>query len=127
MGKSLFSLSGGEKQRVACASATAPNPPIVVMDEPTSNLDTHIIAHLRKIIKKWKQDRKTVIIAEHRLEWLMDLADRVIYIKNGRIINDYTIEQFKKISKERNGYEVELIGGTDLEFSQNGKFLRIDD
>ena len=101
LGKSLFSLSGGEKQRVACASATAPNPPIVVMDEPTSNLDTHIIAHLRKIIKKWKQDRKTVIIAEHRLEWLMDLADRVIYIKNGRIINDYTIEQFKKISKEQ--------------------------
>ena len=101
LGKSLFSLSGGEKQRVACASATAPNPPIVVMDEPTSNLDTHIIAHLRKIIKKWKQDRKTVIIAEHRLEWLMDLADRVIYIKNGRIISDYTIEQFKKISKEQ--------------------------
>lgn len=42
-----------------------------------------------------------MIIAEHRLEWLMDLADRVIYIKNGRIINDYTIEQFKKISKEQ--------------------------
>ena len=101
LGKSLFSLSGGEKQRVACASATAPNPPIVVMDEPTSNLDTHTIAQLRKIIKKWKQDRKTVIIAEHRLEWLMDLADRVIYMKNGRIINDYTIEQFKKISKEQ--------------------------
>ena len=45
--------------------------------------------------------RKTVIIAEHRLEWLMDLADRVIYIKNGRIINDYTIKQFKKINRGR--------------------------
>lgn len=58
LGKSLFSLSGGEKQKIACASVAALFPSIIVMDEPTSNLDMKSISYLKEIIKKWKKKWK---------------------------------------------------------------------
>lgn len=99
LGKSLFSLSGGEKQKIACASVAALFPSIIVMDEPTSNLDMQSISYLKEIIKKWKKSGKTVIIAEHRLYWLMDLADRVIYMDNGYIVQDLLINEFREYSE----------------------------
>lgn len=99
LGKSLFSLSGGEKQKIACASVAALFPSIIVMDEPTSNLDMKSISYLKEIIKKWKKSGKTVIIAEHRLYWLMDLADRVIYMDNGYIVQDLPINEFREYSE----------------------------
>ena len=86
--RSLFALSGGEKQKIACASVSAMEPEIFVLDEPSSNLDVATIADLKHIVAKWKSMGKTVIIAEHRLYYLMDIADRVIYLKNGRIEKD---------------------------------------
>ena len=53
-------------------------PPILVLDEPTSNLDISAIRELREIVAKWKATGKTVLIAEHRLWWLRGLADRVV-------------------------------------------------
>ena len=82
--RSLFALSGGEKQKIACASVSAMEPEIFVLDEPSSNLDVATIADLKHIVAKWKSMGKTVIIAEHRLYYLMDIADRVIYLKIGR-------------------------------------------
>lgn len=98
LGKSLFSLSGGQKQKIACASVATLFPEIFVMDEPSSNLDIETIYELAEIIREWKKEKKTVVIAEHRLYWLMDIADRVIYIKDGKILQDITINEFKKIS-----------------------------
>lgn len=98
LGKSLFSVSGGEKQKIACASVAALRPPIIVMDEPTSNLDMRTISYLKRIIHKWKSEGKTVIIAEHRLYWLMDVADRVIYMRDGRIEQDLSIDEFRQYS-----------------------------
>ena len=69
------------------------------MDEPTSNLDMKSISYLKEIIKKWKKSGKTVIIAEHRLYWLMDLADRVIYMDNGYIVQDLLINEFREYSE----------------------------
>lgn len=117
LGKSLFALSGGEKQKIACASVAALGPPIIVMDEPTSNLDIRTIFYLKSIIKKWKDAGKTVIIAEHRLYWLMDLADRVIYMANGRIIQDVFIAEFKRYTDEKlhqMGLRNSVISGDDL-------------
>ena len=74
-------------------------PSIIVMDEPTSNLDMQSISYLKEIIKKWKKSGKTVIIAEHRLYWLMDLADRVIYMDNGYIVQDLLINEFREYSE----------------------------
>ncbi len=58
-------------------------PDIFVLDEPSSNLDVATIADLKQVVAKWKAMGKTVIVAEHRLYYLMDIADRVIYLKNG--------------------------------------------
>ena len=55
LGKNIFSLSGGEKQKIACASVSASNPPIIVLDEPSSNLDMSATKDLRRMIQIWKQ------------------------------------------------------------------------
>jgi energy-coupling factor transport system ATP-binding protein len=99
--RSIFELSGGEKQRIACGSVAALLPEIIVMDEPSSNLDIASIAKLAKIIKQWKNAGKTIIIAEHRLHYLMDIASRVIYMVNGQIKNDFDVEEFKKIEGKK--------------------------
>lgn len=95
--KNLFSMSGGEKQKIACASVSAMEPSVFVLDEPSSNLDTQTIADLKAIIKNWKVQGKTVIIAEHRLYYLMEIADRVIYMKDGKIEADFPIAVFKRL------------------------------
>ena len=94
LGKSVSELSGGEKQKIACASVSMLSPDIMVLDEPTSNLDISAIRELRDIIVKWKQAGKTVIIAEHRLWWVKDFADRVILFNNGSIAEDISAEKF---------------------------------
>ena len=98
--RNLFALSGGEKQKIACASAAAMQPDIFVLDEPSSNLDLRSIANLQAVIRKWKEQGKTVVIAEHRLYYLMEAADRVIYMENGRIVKDFPIAEFLKIDTE---------------------------
>lgn len=92
--RSLFALSGGEKQKIACASVSAMEPKIFVLDEPSSNLDVATIADLREVIEKWKSMGKTIIVAEHRLYYLMGVADRVIYLKDGRIDKDIPAQDF---------------------------------
>ena len=98
LGKNIFSLSGGEKQKIACASVSASNPPIIVLDEPSSNLDMSATKDLRRMIQIWKQQGKTVIIAEHRLYYLKELIDRVIYLKDGKIEKDYLASDALKLS-----------------------------
>ena len=88
LGKSLFALSGGEKQKIACASVCALMPDIFVLDEPTSNLDIGTIRDMQAILMDWKRQGKTIIIAEHRLAWLCGIADRVLYFQAGEIALD---------------------------------------
>ena len=95
--RSLFALSGGEKQKIACASVSAMEPDIFVLDEPSSNLDVATIADLKQVVAKWKAMGKTGIIAEHRLYYLMDIADRVIYLKNGKIEKDLPVSDFGQL------------------------------
>ena len=78
-------LSGGEKQKIACASVSAMEPSILVLDEPSSNLDIRSIRELKNVLKKWKSQGKTIVIAEHRLYYLMDIADRVLLMQDGHI------------------------------------------
>ncbi len=94
IGKSLFALSGGEKQKIACASVSTLSPKIIVLDEPTSNLDISTIKDLAEILLAWKKLGHTVVIAEHRLMWLKNIVDRVIYFESGKIIKDTSVQDF---------------------------------
>lgn len=94
MGRSLFDLSGGQKQRIACAAATAASPALVVMDEPSSNLDFEGIVRLREAIRHWKAQGRAVLVAEHRLHYVADIADLVLYMERGRIARRWTGAEF---------------------------------
>lgn len=96
--RSIFSLSGGEKQKIACGSAAAIDPDIYVLDEPSSNLDAYAIADFRQLLFTLKSQGKTIIISEHRLYYLSGLFDRVLYLKDGEIEGDYTAEEFCGLS-----------------------------
>ncbi|HRU96424.1 MAG TPA: ABC transporter ATP-binding protein [Ruminococcus sp.] len=100
LGRSIFNLSGGEKQKIACAGVSAMMPELIVLDEPTSNLDLDAIDELRDIISDWRSQGKTIVIAEHRLGWLKGLCDRIIFMENGRIVREYTGEEFFSLSTQ---------------------------
>ena len=86
-GRSIFELSGGEKQKIAFASVYAMNPDVFVLDEPSSNLDLRSIYELRERLRRVKAQGKTILIAEHRLFYLLDLADRIVYLDQGKILS----------------------------------------
>lgn len=100
LNRSLFALSGGEKQKIACASVSAMEPNIFVLDEPSSNLDIKSIRELKNVLREWKRQGKTIVIAEHRLYYLMDIADRVLYMQDGQIKENLSISDFKKKSAD---------------------------
>ena len=94
MNRNIFNLSGGEKQKIACAGVSMLSPDVVVLDEPTSNLDMEGIYMLIDVLKKWKEEGKTIVISEHRLWFLKDLADKVFYLKEGKIEEVYSGREF---------------------------------
>lgn len=100
MDRDIFKLSGGEKQRVACGSVTAMQPDVFVLDEPTSNLDKESIERLKIRFYSGKAG-KTIVIAEHRLYWLKEICDRVVYLEHGRIMFDITMQEFLKFSEQK--------------------------
>ncbi len=100
MNKDIFSLSGGEKQMVAIASGYAMNPDIFVLDEPSANLDTLATQHLKQLLSCLKAEGKTIIIAEHRLYYLREIADSVLYMKNGYIVEQWTDKEFSHLPEE---------------------------
>ena len=101
LGRSIFDLSGGEKQKIACAGVAAMLPELIVLDEPTSNLDLDAIGELREIIRNWRAQGKTIVITEHRLGWLEGLCDRVLYMEDGRITRSFTGERFFSFDTEQ--------------------------
>ncbi|WP_394328902.1 ABC transporter ATP-binding protein [Methanobrevibacter olleyae] len=124
--KNIFKLSGGEKQKIACASISAVHPKILVLDEPSSNLDSISSWHLEEIIKKWKSQGKTVIIAEHKLFYLENVLDRVIFIKNGKINEEWSISDFKNIDLRDLGLRqlnLDNLNAKHKEYYSNGQKL----
>ena len=91
--RSIFNLSSGEKQKIALASTYAMRPGIYVLDEPSANLDIYATKMLGKLLKTLKEQGATIIVSEHRLYYLMALADRVIYMRDGEVVQEWTPEQ----------------------------------
>lgn len=100
--QNLDTLSSGEKQKVAIASVYALRPGIYVCDEPTSNLDKKGAEQLALILKKLKAEGCTLVIAEHRLAWLHGIADRFVYIRDGKILWERSAKEMNEIpAKQR--------------------------
>lgn len=97
MHKNLFQMSGGEKQMIAIGSAYAADPEIIVLDEPSANLDIETIKVLTGILEKIKAAGKTIVIAEHRLSYLEPILDTVYYLDEGRILERFSKEAFFQI------------------------------
>ncbi len=85
--KAPFELSGGEQQKVAIASILALNPDLIVLDEPLANLDPNSASQSIRILKDIQiKEKKTIIISEHRLEYVFPYIDEIIVIDNGEIV-----------------------------------------
>lgn len=82
------SLSGGQQQRVAIARALALNPKILFFDEPTSALDPEITAGILKLMKQLASEKTTMVIVTHEIEFAKNVADRVIFMDGGVIVEE---------------------------------------
>lgn len=88
MDRNIFYLSDGEKQKIACASVDVSGPGIILLDEPSANLDHASTLALRELILHWRKQGKTIIAAEHRIAYLWDIIDRAVILRDGVIARE---------------------------------------
>ena len=100
MDRNIFELSGGEKQKIACASINVLEPEIILLDEPSANLDYEAAESLRQLIIGWKEMGKTILIAEHRINYVWDLADRMIVLEDGVLKKEIQKEEMNRFTEE---------------------------
>ncbi|RKM56203.1 ATP-binding cassette domain-containing protein [Butyrivibrio sp. CB08] len=139
LGKSIFSLSSGEKQQIAIGSVYALAPSVYIFDEPSANLDHEATRRLSDIMKKLKSEGYTIIVADHRFYYLRDLIDTAIYIEDGRIIARYNKDEFCSLDKSlrvqkglRSAYPEKELGDNFKRLSDNRprdtqKIFKVDD
>ena len=81
-------LSGGQQQRVAIARALALNPKALLFDEPTSALDPELVGEVLEVIKALAKSGRTMLIATHEMQFCKEVADRAIFLDNGKILEE---------------------------------------
>lgn len=86
-------LSGGQKQRVAIARALAMNPQIMLFDEPTSALDPEMVGEVLAVMKELAREGMTMVVVTHEMGFARDVADRVIFMSDGVIVEEGTPEE----------------------------------
>lgn len=86
-------LSGGQQQRIAIARALAMNPKILFFDEPTSALDPELTGEILKVIRNLAQENMTMVIVTHEMAFAREVADRVIFMDNGLVVEEGTPEE----------------------------------
>lgn len=101
-------ISGGMRQRLALAAALLSDPPVLLLDEPTANLDTDSRKQFRELLADLRQEGKTVLLSTHFIEGLQGLADRFIVLKQGRVVLDVAADELEK--KKGNRVVVDLNG-----------------
>lgn len=87
-------LSGGQQQRVAIARALAINPKVILFDEPTSALDPELVEEVLQVIKNVAKEKVTTIIVTHELEFARDVADRIVFLADGVIVEENSSKEF---------------------------------
>ena len=101
LNRDIFKLSGGEKQILCIAASYISGTEIIVLDEPSSNLDEENIKVIKEMLVQLKDKGKTLIISEHRIFYLMDIIDKIFLIKDGEIQSEYTKIDFMKFSTKK--------------------------
>uniref|UniRef100_UPI00403F51B4 energy-coupling factor ABC transporter ATP-binding protein n=1 Tax=Candidatus Enterococcus willemsii TaxID=1857215 RepID=UPI00403F51B4 len=91
--KNPYELSGGQKQRVALASVVALDPEIIILDEPTSQLDPQSTEEIFQIVDRLKQAGKTILIVEHKVDLLAEYCDDIILLEDGYLRKCGTVHQ----------------------------------
>lgn len=84
--RSPYSLSGGQQQRVALTSILVMRPKLLVLDEPTSQMDPIGTREVFGVVRKMAEEGMTVVMVEHKVEWIAEFADRVIALKQGQVL-----------------------------------------
>ena len=121
---STYSL--GMRQRLGIAEAIINNPELLILDEPTNGLDIEGTIEMRNLIKSLSNQGIAILISSHNLTEIDNLCNRIIAIKNGKMVTDETIDKFKQISNE-SSYIFELNNIDNLDkILQNYKFEKID-
>ncbi|MEZ2658455.1 ABC transporter ATP-binding protein [Aneurinibacillus aneurinilyticus] len=100
LNRSLHMLSSGQKQRVAIAAVSVLSPPLLILDEPTANLDHRSTQSLIDILGRFKQNGTTLFISEHRLRPLLPIADLFVCMEKGKIVRTWTKEEFSRLAYE---------------------------
>ena len=93
-------LSGGQKQRVAIARALAMSPDIMLFDEPTSALDPEMVGEVLNVMKELAADGMTMVIVTHEIGFAREVADRVVFMDGGYIVEQGTPEEVIRNTKE---------------------------
>lgn len=88
-----FQLSGGQQQRVSIARALATSPKILFFDEPTSALDPELTVEILKVIRKLAAEHMTMVIVTHEIEFARNVADRIIFMSDGYIVEQGAPEE----------------------------------
>lgn len=95
-------LSGGQQQRVAIARALAMDPKLLLMDEPTSALDPELVSEVLVTIKKAAQEGNTILLVTHEMNFVKNVANRILFLENGKIVADGTPKEiFDKPDNQR--------------------------
>ncbi|MBQ9424762.1 MAG: amino acid ABC transporter ATP-binding protein [Erysipelotrichaceae bacterium] len=93
-------LSGGQQQRAAIARALANDPEVVMFDEPTSALDPELIGEVLSVMTKLAEEGTTMIVVTHEMNFAADVADRIVFMENGRVVEEGPSEEVLKNPKE---------------------------
>lgn len=94
-------LSGGQKQRVAIIRTLMMDPDIILFDEPTSALDPEMIGEVLDLIKMVASENKTMIIVSHEISFVKSIANRILFLENGKIIFDGSNKEFFNNKNDR--------------------------
>ena len=87
-------LSGGQKQRIAIARALAMNPDVMLFDEPTSALDPEMVGEVLELMRELARDGMTMVVVTHEMGFAREVANRVLFIDEGKIQEEHTPEEF---------------------------------
>jgi polar amino acid transport system ATP-binding protein len=93
-------LSGGQKQRIAIVRALAMNPEIMLFDEPTSALDPEMVGEVLDVMKELAKDNMTMVVVTHEMGFAREVADRILFIDRGVILEEATPDEFFANPKE---------------------------